>query len=262
MKKVGSPFSEMQVSFIQFGEETGSLDKVCGTLASHSDREISLQREVMGAMVYPLFLLFIAMMGSPLINAIASQQSILSASSGLINSLLGFLAIIAGLFVMYKISSTTFAAGILVHVPFLGGIFQKLALCRFARAFGVGLAAGVPLRQSLETSIKVTDNPWLQKQLAGLKSSIAQGKSLGDGLRTVQALPSTMREMIAVGESSGKLSELLEKTAVYFEDDARHRIKILTKLLPIFVFLPIAIYVGYVVVTFGTKILSGLDAIK
>ncbi|EKD83976.1 MAG: hypothetical protein ACD_39C00327G0002 [uncultured bacterium] len=71
-----------------------------------------------------------------------------------------------------------------------------------------------------------------------------------------------MKEMITVGEQSGKLPEMLKKTSDYLEDDARHKIKVISKLLPILFFLPIAAFVGYVIISMGSSIFSGLEGIK
>jgi type IV pilus assembly protein PilC len=260
MRKVGSPFTELQISFIQFGEETGCLDKVCGTLSEHADREVSMQRELISSLIYPLFLLLLAMCAGPVLRTIASQKALMSALPAVLMNVGGFVGFIALLYGLYKVMNTSGASSVLLFVPFIGQIFQKMALCRFTRAFGVGLGAGVPLRQALDTSIRVTDNPWLQKQLSGLKAAIAQGRKLGEGMNTVSAIPSTMKEMIVMGEQSGKLPEMLEKTAVYFEDDAKYRLKLISKLLPVLIFVPIAIYVGYVIITYGSGMMSGVTS--
>jgi type IV pilus assembly protein PilC len=118
------------------------------------------------------------------------------------------------------------------------------------------------MNQCLETSISVTANPWLEKELNNLKAVIRRGGSLIEGLKTVNSLPSTMKEMIAVGEQSGKLPEMLKKTSDYFEEDARQRIKVISKLLPIVFFLPIAIVVGYIIISMGSNIFAGLQNVK
>jgi type IV pilus assembly protein PilC len=258
MQSAGSPFTQMQISFIRFGEQTGTIPAVCGSLAEHSDNELSLEREIFSALVYPLFLLFIVMVMAPILNAIVSQNSVWSATGGIIGAIALYVVILALLYGFYRLLGSGFASGFLIRIPFFGMIMRKLSLCRFTRSLGVGLEAGVPLGQCLETSIRVSANPWLEKELAGLKTAVRNGRPFGEGLRGIDALPSTMKEMIAVGEQSGKLPEMLKKTAQYFEDDARQRIKVLTKLLPILFFLPIALIVAYVVITMGSGILSGL----
>ena len=256
MRKVGSPFTEMQISFIKFGEETGCLDKACASLAHHAEDEVNLQRQILTSLAYPFLVLFFAMCFLPIMKAIMAGKDISTATPALIRSVLIYFGIVISLFLTYKIAASTAAASILVHTPFIGPIFQKVALSRFARAFGMGLAAGVPLRQSLETAIKVSENPWIQKQLNGLRISIQSGRGISEGLRTVTALPSALKELIAVGEKSGKLPEMLEKTAAKFDADAKFRLGVLSKILPIIFFLPILIYAASVIIQMGEKVMS------
>ncbi|MEW6713252.1 MAG: type II secretion system F family protein, partial [Candidatus Riflebacteria bacterium] len=219
MEKAGKPFTGMQISFIKFGEQTGTLPEVCANLAEYADKEMNLESEVLTAMAYPLFLLFLALMVMPIIEMALSQAGSSSLVWGFMRSAGIYTFILAALFGVYQALATPFAASILIQLPFFGMIFRKMALCRFTRSLGVGLQAGVTMNQCLETSISVTANPWLEKELSGLHSVINRGGSLAEGLKSVSALPSTMKEMIVVGEQSGKLPEMLKKTSDYFEED-------------------------------------------
>lgn len=262
LEKAGGPFNQMHVHFIRFGEQTGTLPNVCGTLAEYADREMNLQSELLSSLAYPLFLLLVALVMVPVLQTIVAQGPAGSLVTGILKYLGLYLIIIAAIYGTYRVLATSAAASILIHVPFFGTIFQKLSLCRFTRSLSVGLSAGVQMNQCLETSISVTANPWLEKELNNLKAVIRRGGSLIEGLKTVNSLPSTMKEMIAVGEQSGKLPEMLKKTSDYFEEDARQRIKVISKLLPIVFFLPIAIVVGYIIISMGSNIFAGLQNVK
>jgi type II secretory pathway component PulF len=262
MEHAGSPFTDMQISFARFGEQTGTLPEVCGTLAEYADKEMNLEREILSSLAYPLFLLFLALMLLPVLQSIITPDSAASIPWGIARSLGIYVIILAGLYGTYKLMATSAVAAILVQIPFFGTIVKKLALCRFTRTLGVGLQAGVSMGQCLETSISVTSNAWLEKELSSLKASIQRGGSLADGFKSVNALPSTIKEMITVGEQSGKLPEMLKKTSDFLEDDARHKIQVISKLLPILFFLPIAGFVAYIIISMGSSIFSGLDSIK
>ncbi|HAE40780.1 MAG TPA: hypothetical protein DCG57_19420 [Candidatus Riflebacteria bacterium] len=262
MEQAGKPFSSMQISFAKFGEQTGTLPEVCGTLAEYADKEMNLEREIYSSLAYPLFLLFLALLLLPVLESILTPDRAISIPWGIARSLGIFLVILAGLYGTFKLFATTAVASILVQIPFFGTIVKKLALCRFTRTLGVGLQAGVSMGQCMETAISVTSNPWLEKELSSLKTSIQRGGSLADGFKSVSALPSTIKEMITVGEQSGKLPEMLKKTSDYLEDDARHKIQLISKLLPILFFLPIAGFVGYIIISMGSSIFSGMESIK
>lgn len=256
VEQVGSPFTTMQISFIRFGEETGTLDSVCASLAEYADREIGLERQVFSSMVYPLFLLLIAVIAGPMVKAILEQQKW---QAGVIPAFQGvgiYFGVLTVLYVLYRIISATSASAILIYVPFFGQILQKLSLCRFTRTLSVGLEAGVPMRQAIETAIKVTTNPWLETQLRPLEHALAEGSSVGEAIAGLSIMPGNMKEMIKIGESSGKLPEMLRKTSDYFEEDAKHRIGIVTKLLPVVFFLPVALYMAWMLVNLGTSVYS------
>ena len=165
--------------------------------------------------------------------------------------------VLAVVYALYAQGAMGWFDSILVHIPFVGGIMRKLALARFTRTLAVGEAAGVPLVEALATAIDVSANVWLQKQLAHLPRHVGSGKGISSGLEQVTCLPGTLKEMIAVGEQSGKLSEMLEKTASYFEEDAGNSIDAVMKVLPAILFLLVALYVGMMLIPIATSIFGG-----
>lgn len=259
MTQIGSPFSQLHISFIRFGEEAGCLDKVCAALAQHSDKEVMLQREIVNAMLYPGFVLGVALVMMPVINAIQSGQTWTAGVPGAVMALVIYAAVIIGGMLLWKTSVGGVLDSIFVHIPFIGGVMRQMALARFTRTLAVGLSAGVPLIQALETSISVSDNPWLQTQMQHLPKHVGSGKGLSAGLADVGCLPSTLREMISVGEQSGRLSEMLEKTATFFEQEASNRISMLMKVLPAILFLLVAIYVGFQIVGYWQTTFTNLS---
>ena len=254
MEKTGAPFTRMHISFIEFGEQTGCLDKVCGSLADHAEKEEKLSQGVVQSMIYPAFVLAVAVAMGPVIQIVMKQGSPYDAIQPALINLGLYIGALVLMWVGYKYLATSLIDGIVVHIPFVGGIFRKLALARFSRALSVGLFAGVPMLQALSTSLDVSANQWLQKELAVLPAAVKDGRGLGEGLKNAGCIPGTLKEMIAVGEQSGKLPEMLEKTAKYFEDEAAHKTNLIMKLLPAVLFLCVASYVGYIIFTAGSQL--------
>lgn len=250
MARAGRPFGTMQITFIKFGEETGCLDKVCGSLAVHAEKEKNLQQNIIQSMLYPGFVLMVALVMGPVIEAIMKSGG--DWSAGVVPALINLVSFFLGAFgvwlVLTQLTAGLFDA-ILVHVPIVGMIVRNFALSRFARALSVGLTAGVPMMQTMSTAISVSGNAWLQNQLKDLPKVVSKGKGIAGGLSSCAAIPGTLKEMIAVGEESGRLPEMLEKTAVYFEEEASNRLIILMKLLPPILLVAVAIYVGSIIVT-------------
>lgn len=250
MARAGRPFGQMHITFIRFGEETGCLDKVCGSLAVHAEKEKNLQQNIIQSMLYPGFVLMIALLMGPIIQAIMKSGG--DWSAGLVPALANLGIFAGGAFTVWLVV-TKLAAGVfdslLVYLPIVGMISRNFALSRFTRALSVGLTAGVPLMQTMSTAISVSGNAWLQDQLKDLPGIVGKGKGIAGGLSSCAAIPGTLREMIAVGEESGRLPEMLEKTAIYFEDEASNRLIIIMKLLPPVLLVAVAIYVGSIIIT-------------
>jgi type IV pilus assembly protein PilC len=257
IQRAGSPFGGIHVCFIKFGEDTGCLDKVCGSLAAHAEKELVLSRNIVNAMLYPGFILLMALCMGPVLQTIVSQKPMTEAIFPAIRNLLVFGGVSGGLYLLFGFATRGGIDRVLVNIPFIGLIFQNLALARFTRALSVGLFAGVPLLQALTTAIQVSGNPWLQSQLQHLPKHVGGGKNLASGLEAAGFLPGTLREMIMVGEQSGKLPEMLEKTATFFEEEASNRVGIIMKLLPAVIFLIVAIYVGSMIVNTWQQIFAG-----
>jgi type IV pilus assembly protein PilC len=250
MKRVGSPFSRMHISFIKFGEETGCMEKVCGALARHADKEVALSRQVTQAMIYPGFVLLLALIGGPVITSIIKNGGL--TDEPLVPALINvgiFAGVVFGCWLLRGVMAKGVIDAILVNIPFIGGVMRDMALSRFARALSVSQFAGVPLVQGIETAIAVSGNPWLESRLKDLPRMVGSGKGIAASLEHSGVLPGTLKEMIVVGEQSGKLPEMLEKTADYYEEEATNRISMVMKVLPVLIFLPVAIYVGKLVIS-------------
>ncbi len=263
MRLAGRPFEKMHVSFIRFGEQSGNLDKVCGALARHAEKEVAVSRKVINSMLYPGFVLLFAVCMGPILEVIMAGKSYTEGLPGAgMNA--GIFALVVGAFYgLYAGGALSFLDSIVIHLPFFGGILEKLALARFTRALAVGESAGVPLVEALNTAIDVSANSYIQQQLAHLPRHVGGGKGISSGLERVTCLPGTLKEMIMVGEQSGKLSEMLEKTAVYFEEEANNRIDGVMKVLPALLFLAVALYVGSMIIPIAQNIFgSGMGALS
>ncbi|HNV69435.1 MAG TPA: type II secretion system F family protein [Candidatus Ozemobacteraceae bacterium] len=257
MARAGRPFEKMHISFIRFGEQSGNLDKVCGALARHAEKEVAVSRKVINSMLYPGFVLLFAICMGPILEVILAGKPYSDGFPGAAMNAGIFAVVVGGFYGLYASGVFSFLDAIVIHLPFLGGILEKLALARFTRALAVGESAGVPLVEALNTAIDVSANGYIQKQLSHLPRHVGGGKGISSGLEHVTCLPGTLKEMIMVGEQSGKLSEMLEKTAVYFEEEANNRIDGLMKVLPALFFLAVALYVGSMIIPIAKNVFEG-----
>jgi type IV pilus assembly protein PilC len=256
MSEVGTPFTRLHVSFIRFGEESGCLEKICSALARHAEREVSLTGKLGLSILYPAFVLCFALLMGPAYQAILSGSGVLGYFRNLGQNFL-FLALGGAiLFYSYRVFLQGSMDTLVVNLPVIGALIRSLAWSRFARAMAISQFAGVPLLQGIETSVDLCGNAWIQKQLSGLSHTVEKGQSLSDGLRQIPAAPVGLIEIVAVGEESGRLPEVFEKIATQYEDEVAIRLDMLVKLLPVFIFLAVGLYVGYMVLSFGLNLFS------
>lgn len=252
MTKAGEPFSKLHISFVRFAEEAGSMDIILPILASHAEKEISLSWEVIQALIYPGIVLFVALMVNPIFLFFTQGAGLFEAFV----NLTFFAGLIFGGRYCFQAFGRGKLDGFLIHVPYFGRLVRTLAWSRFSRTLSMSQHAGIPIIQGILTSVEVGNSPWLQEQLNHLPKVIESGRSLSDGLAMVPNLPPSMRETIIVGEQSGTLAEMLEKVALHFEEDVTNNVNAILKILPVAVFLIVAIVAASTIVSMWTKILG------
>jgi len=100
----------------------------------------------------------------------------------------------------------------------------------------------------METASDGSGNAWLQHRLQGIAAQMARGQGMADTLRRVEVLPPTLVEMIRTGEESGRLPEMLEKTAQYHEQEASYRLTQFSAVFPTVIFLLVAAYAIFFII--------------
>ncbi len=132
-----------------------------------------------------------------------------------------------------------------LKAPFLKKVLFPLVVGRLTRSLGLLIASGVPLLVALEVSKKTIGNKRIETAIDQIKRQIAEGGSLFDAFKSTKAFPVILVDIMGIGESSGKLHEMLEKISFYFEEEADHAlVKFLTFLEPMLI-----ITVGAIVLT-------------
>ena len=249
MMKTGEPFSQLHISFIRFAEESGSMDRILPILASHAEKEVSISWKVVQAFIYPGFVLFVALMMHPIFLFFTQGTGLIQA----IVSLVFFAGLILGGQYGFKAFGKGRLDGVLIRLPYFGKLIRTMAWARFSRTLSMSQHAGISLVQGINTSIEVGNSPWLREQLKHLPEFIENGKSLSDGLAIVPNLPPSMRETIMVGEQTGTLAEMLGKVAEYFEEDVSNNVDAILKILPVVVFLMVAVVAAFSIVSMWTQ---------
>lgn len=263
-------FNKLFVSMVRVGEEAGALPKVMNDLADLLEHEDEVRSEVTAAVSYPLFVLGFGIFTVAILLAVVLPRLfgmlremlnvlplptliLLNLSTGLQKYwpwLLGGLAVIifgtrwalknpkgAFLWDKYKL-----------HLPLMGPVFKSSALGRFARTLGTLVKSGVSLLPALKIVENTIGNLALSALIAQVSEETRGGDSLATPLRKLGIFPSTVIQMINVGEETGKLDEMLLKVADIEERHMRAKTKTLISLLAPALILIVGALVGFMVI--------------
>jgi general secretion pathway protein F len=277
-------FSHLYVSMVRVGEEAGALPKVMADLADLLEHEDELRGEVLGAVAYPVFVLcfgFVTVavlltvvmpklfsMLTEMATTLPLPTLILLRVSGLIQDywiplLVGIVGAIAG--VRWFLRSPRGAEkwdGLKLKLPVLGGIYRAAALSRFARTLGTLARSGVSLLPALKIVETTIGNLVLGKLIAQVAEETRGGDSLAAPLRKLGIFPKTVVQMIAVGEESGMLSEMLLKVADIEERHMRAHTKTMISLLAPALILVVGALVGFMVIALLLPIFNMSQALQ
>ena len=136
-----------------------------------------------------------------------------------------------------------------LKLPVVGPLVRKTCMVRFARTLGTLVAGGVPLLQAMEIVRDVVGNAVIGKALDEAKNNIARGETIADPIKKSGQFPPIVTHMIAVGEASGNLEEMLFNVADAYEDEVETAISGLTSLLEPLIIIVMGVIVGFIVLS-------------
>lgn len=254
MGKHPEAFNKVYVSLIAAGETSGTLDKALERLALQQEKDAELVSKVRGAMVYPaiVILVMLLVVGFMIVKVLPQVEVLYSGLPGarlpvltrlllglskLIIKLWPFLVIGAGAAGFFGVRWAKSAAG----KPFVdrfkmkmwpvGPLFMKMYMARFARTATTLVASGVPLIQMMQVTAGAVDNYHIEKSLNAAADKVKNGKALSDTLKGDPNFLDLVPDMLKIGEQSGSMEQMLEKTADYFEKEVDNQIKTVSTII-------------------------------
>jgi type II secretory pathway component PulF len=174
-------------------------------------------------------------------------------------SLIGVPVIIATLFGLYRYFSTTQRLAFdafKLKIPLVGRLLQLVEVSRFGRTLGVLLRSGVPMLQSLDIVRAVATNQVIAQALNEVQAGVREGAGVAAPLTRTGVFPQLALQMIAVGEDTGKLDEMLITTADFFDREVRNQVGRLTRLLEPVMILIMGLVVGFMVISMLMAVFS------
>jgi len=246
-------FNDLYVNMVRAGEASGNLDIVLMRLAEYLQRQASLRSKVASALFYPVILIFLGtavvifLMSYvvPKITAVLLQRgNVLPAPTQILIGVTRFiqnywwllLGGAVGVVVLYRLFVATNQGRLLVDtyklkIPLIGPVIKKQAVARFANTLSTLLKSGLPALDSLRIVGQVVNNALLTKVIDEIHSRILEGADIATPVKRSGVFPPGIGYMIAVGEQSGQLEEVLDHIADAYEEEVNLTIQRLTTVM-------------------------------
>ena len=270
LKKFPNEFDDLFVNMIAAGEAGGILDTILRRLSAYMEKAARLKSKVKGAMTYPIVTLIIAgaVLAVILVFVIPVFEDMFADMGGQLpaftqmvvkvsnftkkNVIYIVVGLILFIFAFKKFHSTEKGRAIidknLLRLPVFGDLIRKVAVSKFTRTMGTMLSSGVAILEALEIVAKTAGNKTIEKAVYSVRSDIAEGRTMADPLIESGVFPSMVCQMIAVGESTGALDAMLEKIAVFYDEEVDQAVENLTALIEPFMLVFLGITIGGLVI--------------
>lgn len=246
-------FTPLMVSLVEAGEEGGMLDTALNETAVLLEKQQALKSKVKGAMFYPMFIILFAISISAVffvfvvpkfrkvftqmrIQLPALTQMMFQAGDWTVNNwqkLVIFAGV--GLFILYWLFTSKQTKHIMDRVklktPIFSGLIFKSSMARVTRTLAALTTAGVPVMRGLEMAERSAVNSVIQEGFENLRADVARGVSLGDASKRAGIFPILVSQMMRIGEETGHLDNMLERVALWYDQELDEQIKITTSLM-------------------------------
>jgi type IV pilus assembly protein PilC len=271
MRKHSKAFDELFVNMIAAGEAGGILDTILKRLAVYIEKAVKLRGQVKGAMVYPVAVIGIAGIVIAVIlwkviptfaamfEGLGAQlplpTRIVIALSNWFVRLLPFLVIliVAGVFLFRRYYAThngrRVVDRIILKLPVLGVLMQKIAVARFCRTLATLISSGVPILDGLEITARTAGNSIIEDAIMAVRKAVEGGLTLAQPLREAKVFPNMVVQMIGVGEQTGALDAMLSKIADFYEEEVDQAVANLLTLMEPVMILFLGVTVGGIVIS-------------
>jgi general secretion pathway protein F len=253
MRRFPKVFSELYANMINAGESSGALDIVLKRLADFMENQVMLRNKVLATLTYPIILVLvgIAILSFLLVFVVPKvvrifddlQQAlpiptvILIAVTDFLGDYWWVILVVVGGSILALRQYAATEKGhqnynrMILRIPIMGKLLRIIVTTRFARTLAILLNSGIPLLQSMDIAKAVVNNVVISDAIESAKEGIREGESIAEPLRRSKVLPSMVTHMIAVGEKTGELEQMLFKVSEAYDNEVETTMSRMTSLL-------------------------------
>ncbi len=284
MAKHPDYFAPLMINMIKAGEVGGFLDSVMIQIADNYEAEHKLRARVKSAMTYPTvvfimailavvgMLLFVVPTFAEMFKGLGGElpaptQILVMMSNGLkVGAPVLLVLGIAGFVVWHRVKHTErvrrFLDPLKLKIPVFGPLFQKIAISRFTRNLGTMISSGVPILQSLDIVADTTGNIVVRDAVHDIQESVRKGESLSEPLAHHTVFPPMVVQMMAVGEDTGALDNMLHKISDFYDQEVESTTEALASLIEPLMIAFLGAIIGSMIIALYMPIFKIFDLIK
>ncbi len=271
LRKHPKIFDDLYVNMVQAGEAGGVLNAILNRIALFIEKANKLKKKVKGAMIYPctiivvaivvvaILLIFVIPVFAELYGSMgkalpAPTQITINISNWVrancIYMVFALVGIIVAIRFYYRTDNGQMNIDrLLLRLPVVGDLLRKVAVARFSQNMAILLSSGVPILDGLAITARTAGNRVIEKAIMDSRVSISQGRTVADPLRESKIFPPMVCQMVAVGENTGGLDNMLRKVAELYEDEVDDAVANLTALMEPMIMVVLGVILGGLVIS-------------
>ncbi|MDN4482055.1 type II secretion system F family protein [Demequina lignilytica] len=277
-------FPPLMINMVKAGETGGFLDEVLVSVATNFEKEVALRGKVKSAMTYPTVVFFIAILATtamlifivPVFAGVfeglggdlpAPTKFLMALSAGVKIGAIPFVIALVLFSMWWKRNKNRYeirekVEPVYLKLPVFGILIRKIAIARFTRNFGAMIRSGVPILQALDIVGQASGNVVIERATKAIQDSVRRGESLAGPLSQHPVFPPMVVQMIAVGEDTGALDEMLDKVADFYDQEVESTTEQLTSLIEPLMIAVLGVIIGGMVIALYLPMFKVFDLIQ
>lgn len=264
-------FDDLYCDLVNSGEQSGALETIYDRVATYKEKAEALKAKIKKAMTYPISVLVIAFVVTAVLlifvvpvfkDIFDSFGAELPAFTLLVLAISEFMQAywyfgLAGIFLagyLFKkahLNSQNFRDSIdkkILKIPVIGDVLKKAAVARYARTLSTTFAAGVPLPDALESAAGASGNAVFRDAILEIRAEVTSGMQMNLAMRNCAIFPDMVIQMVAIGEESGAVDDMLAKVATVYEQEVDNAVDNLTTLLEPMIMAVLGVVIGGLII--------------
>lgn len=263
-------FPHLYIASIQAGERTGDLPQTLRRYIAYLKRTEGFRGKIVAALFYPAILVTVAALAVsvlliyvvPTFSKIYSDSGqVLPVPTQMLISFTTFLRSYLVVFIGAGVAGATFfrrwsatetgrftVDTLKIKTPLLGGVLSRYAVSGFTRTLGTVLGSGIPIVEALRMSVGTLNNKVMERSMLAAVVRVEEGSKLSSALESMKLMPPLALRMLAVGENTGSLEEMLSDVSDYFEEEIERNLQVLTTAIEPVIMIAMGLVIGVIII--------------